>query len=387
MNRNIRKLWLILVIVGFCFFPLLETIAADCTETFSWLPNTEPNIARYEIHYGLTDNGPYPNVVDVGKSELVAGRIYGQVPELTCEQQYYFVCTAVDNTGSKSAYSDQIELITVAAEIPDEEIEPETVTDLQSTTHSIGECSSNPEIAVQWTAAVDTGGSGLDGYSIIWDTESDTLPDTTKDIEDVTTVTSSSLSDGSYYFHIRSVDNALNWSDAAEHLGPLCIDSTVPPIDPMVLGAIPGDGQIALSWTNPTNVDFAGTMIRYRTDDIYPTNYSDGIEVCNKTASPGTSDTHTLIGLSNGISCYFSAFTYDENENYSKAAQISAMPSANVYTKTFGDISGADFPRTCKDTYLNVGEAGVNYSSNSESLNTYTIFQRFRKMLLFKRLL
>ena len=48
------------------------------------------------------------------------------------------------------------------------------------------------------------------------------------------------------------------------------------------------------------------------------------------------------------------------------------MPSASVYTKIFGDISGADFPQTCKDTFLNVGEAGVNYSSNSESLNTYT---------------
>ena len=64
--------------------------------------------------------------------------------------------------------------------------------------------------------------------------------------------------------------------------------------------------------------------------------------------------------------------SYDEDDNYSKAAQISAMPSANVYTITFGDISGADFSQTCKDTYLNAGEAGVPYSSNSESLNTYT---------------
>jgi len=42
--------------------------------------------------------------------------------------------------------------------------------------------------------------------------------------------------------------------------------------------------------------------------------------------------------------------SYDEDDNYSKAAQISAMPSANVYTITFGDISGADFSQTCKDT-------------------------------------
>lgn len=367
MNRNIRKLWLILVIVGFCLFPLHETIAADCTETFSWFPNPESNIESYKIYYDQTDGGPYPNMVDVGNPAPVDGRIQGTVPGLTCGQQYYFVCTAVDDTGSESAYSNQIEL--TAGEVPDDEIEPETVTGLQSTTHSIGECSSNPEIAVQWTAAVDTGGSGLDGYSIVWDTESDTLPDTTKDIEDVTTVTSSSLSDGSYYFHIRSVDNALNWSDTAEHLGPFCIDSAVP-IDPMVLGAIPGDGQVALSWTNPTNVDFVGTMIRYRTDGIYPTNYSEGIEVCNKTTPPCASDTYTLTGLSNGTTYYFSAFTYDKDGNYSKAAHISAMPSADANTITFGDISGSDFSGTCQDTYLNTNE--INYSDDSESIRTYT---------------
>ena len=228
MDRSIRKLWLIGVIVGFCFFSLNETIAADCIETFSWLPNAEPNITRYEIHYGLTNGGPYPNEVNVGRPEPVDGRIYGQIIGLTCGQQYYFVCTAVDDTGSESTYSDQIELITTADEVPDDAIKPETVTGLQSPTHSIGECSSNPKITAQWTAAVDTGGSGLDGYSIVWDTESDTLPDTTKDIEDVTTVTSSSLSDGNYYFHIRSVDNALNWSDTAKHLGPFCIGAAVP---------------------------------------------------------------------------------------------------------------------------------------------------------------
>ena len=75
-----------MVIVGFCFFPLHETIAADCTESFSWLPNPESNIAGYKIYYGQTDGGPYPNEVNVGSPEPVDGRIYGQVAELTCGQ-------------------------------------------------------------------------------------------------------------------------------------------------------------------------------------------------------------------------------------------------------------------------------------------------------------
>jgi hypothetical protein len=68
----------------------------------------------------------------------------------------------------------------------------------------------------------------------VWDTSPTTLPDTTKDIEeDVTTSSSSSLSDGiSYYFHIRSVDKAGNWQRDASHLGPFYIDAV-----PLVLKA------------------------------------------------------------------------------------------------------------------------------------------------------
>lgn len=349
------------VIAVFTFLTLIFCCSAICESAgikVVWEKSPESNVEGYYVYYG-TESKNYTNSVNVvgntNTSCLIADLNF------TYGLTYYIVITAYTDTGEESSYSDEIVY---------EEIEPETVTGLQSPTHSIEECSSNPEIAVQWTAAVDTGGSGLDGYSIIWDTESDTLPDTTKDIEDITTVTSPFLSDGSYYFHIRSVDNALNWSDTAEHLGPFCIDSAVPQ-EPMVLGAIPDDGQVALSWTNPIDVDFISTMIRYRTDGIYPTHYSDGIEVCNKIAPIGTIDTYTITGLSNGTTYYFSAFTYYKDGNYLKAAHISATPCANIYTIIFGDISGSNFPGTCQDTYLNTND--INYSNDSEAIKTYTL--------------
>jgi len=84
-------------------------------------------------------------------------------------------------------------------------------------------------IQVGWTAATDSG-SGLDGYSVVWDTIPATLPDTVKDIEDtITTQTSTALSDGiAHYFHVRSVDNVGNWASTAQHLGPFYIDVTAP---------------------------------------------------------------------------------------------------------------------------------------------------------------
>jgi len=44
-------------------------VAEDCTETFSWDPNTESNIAGYKIYYGQAEDGPYPNAAYVGNSE------------------------------------------------------------------------------------------------------------------------------------------------------------------------------------------------------------------------------------------------------------------------------------------------------------------------------
>ena len=99
-----------------------------------------------------------------------------------------------------------------------------------------------------------------------------------------------------------------------------------PPGEVSSFSVTPGNGQITLSWVNPTDDDFTGTMIRYRTD-TYPTNFSDGILVCNKTASPGSSDSFIHTGLQNGTTYYYSAFTYDEVPNYSEGVHISATPT------------------------------------------------------------
>lgn len=66
---------------------------------------------------------------------------------------------------------------------------------------------------------------GIAGYSIIWDHSPLTLPDTTRDIEGkVTQIFSLPLKKGTWYFHIRSLDCAGNWSQEAAHLGPFRIE-------------------------------------------------------------------------------------------------------------------------------------------------------------------
>jgi len=106
-------------------------------------------------------------------------------------------------------------------------------------------------------------------------------------------------------------------------------EDVTPPADVSSFTAAPGDGHVALSWTNPTDSDFVGTMIRYRTDETYPTDHNDGTLVCNRTAAPGSEDSFTHTELQNGTTCYYSAFTYDEVPNYSETVHASATPTAS----------------------------------------------------------
>ena len=60
-------------------------------------------------------------------------------------------------------------------------------------------------------------------------------------------------------------------------------DSIGPPGDVTNFIAQPGDGQVVLSWVNPTDSDFKGTMIRYSTgSDNYPQIHTEGTLLCNK---------------------------------------------------------------------------------------------------------
>ena len=96
------------------FLSAAVAFAADCTQKFSWLPNSETDIAGYKIHYGLTNGGPYPSTVNVVAPTPVNGRILGEVPGLICGNNYYFVCTAYNSAGLESGYSTQVGVLVTA---------------------------------------------------------------------------------------------------------------------------------------------------------------------------------------------------------------------------------------------------------------------------------
>lgn len=121
----------------------------------------------------------------------------------------------------------------VTVSIPPDTAPPTDPADVHSTDHLVSTPSNDNTIAMLWTVAgsapgATDSGSGVDGYSFEFSNSSATIPDTVKDAEeDLTGTTSSALADGNWYFHLRTRDNAGNWTSTV-HIGPYVIDTTAP---------------------------------------------------------------------------------------------------------------------------------------------------------------
>ncbi|UCD28577.1 MAG: VCBS repeat-containing protein, partial [Planctomycetota bacterium] len=115
--------------------------------------------------------------------------------------------------------------------------------------------------------------------------------------------------------------------------------NSVPPADVNPLRAYRQSGtRVLLTWVNPDDSDLDGVMIRYRTD-TYPTSITDGTELCNRVASPGSSDTFTH-DVSSGQVVYYTAFAYDIWLNYAGGTQ--AVTSGYWLNETFDSYSVGD---------------------------------------------
>ena len=91
-----------------------------------------------------------------------------------------------------------------------------------SPSHRVGGVSADRTIDVAWSGASDAQ-SGLDGYAVSWTLGRAGTPPTVKNLEETASrVTSARLGVGAWWFNIRAVDNAGNWSDAVS-VGPFSI--------------------------------------------------------------------------------------------------------------------------------------------------------------------
>lgn len=106
-------------------------------------------------------------------------------------------------------------------------------------------------------------------------------------------------------------------------LGPV---DTTPPGPVSDFAAVAGPAGIVLTWQNPSDADFTGTRIRYRTD-VYPAGPQDGTLLADDPGSPGAADSITHSVPADGQTYYYAAFAYDASTNFAPArTAIGTMP-------------------------------------------------------------
>jgi hypothetical protein len=116
----------------------------------------------------------------------------------------------------------------------------------------------------------------------------------------------------------------------------------VPPASVQNFAVAQGDGQNQLTWKNPADAHFSGTLIRMKTTG-YPANATDGTLVVDKAGTPGATETFTHSGLTNWTTYYYAAFSHDSAPDHAPAAQALATPRPP--SVTVGSYDFADGPQ------------------------------------------
>lgn len=195
----------------------------------------------------------------------------------------------------------------------------------------------NTQVALSWVNPAD---SDFAGVRICWSTSANPSDATAcgTDHADVaqpaTSYTVTGLANATTYFTAFSYDAAPNYSAGISITRtPSAVADTTPPANVTGLSGTAGSTQVALTWTNPADADFAGVRICWSTT-ASPTNPAACSTNFADVGQPAT--TKTVTGLASGTLHNFTAFAYDGAANYASGASItrttSAGPAASITT-------------------------------------------------------
>jgi len=163
------------------------------------------------------------------------------------------------------------------------------------------------QVALSWTAPTYDGSNAITGYAIIVDGSTKPINTPTT----ATTFTVTGLTNGtSYTFQVA----AINANGSGGGSDPATATPSTVPGAPTSLTATAGNGQVALSWTAPS--DNGGSAITGYTVTI------------NGTPTPivGTATTYTVTGLTNGTTYTFVVAATNTNGTGANSNSVSATP-------------------------------------------------------------
>ncbi len=137
------------------------------------------------------------------------------------------------------------------------------------------------------------------------------------------------LVDDVYVFTFKTIDGTGNKQSEGRAISTMLHD-IFPPGDITELSAIPAEGEVSLSWVNPSNTDFAKVEVSWSAPE-------DTGSVIEFEGLPGASMSETITGLLDDITYNFTFKTIDSNEN--KQVEGKVIPIMLNDTFPPGDIT------------------------------------------------
>ena len=284
----------------------------------------------FDIQYKVGSSGIWTDWLT--DTEL-SSSTFGPISPITVQdgQTYYFRSRAKDNAENTEVYSNTMnKYTTIDVSLP-------SVPTITSTSHSPNIATSNSNVLLSWTSSVDSA-SGIMGYSYsLNQTENFELDRTT---ETNSNSTSFSMADGTYWFHLRSIDNAGNAGETAKY--GFIIDATSPTINVASSNNPATTGSITINITANEKLKQAPNVSIKQNGQSTPTNIT-----MNSIDSIVWIGTYTVISGYDGLAA-INASCYDLANNttissgsfivdtVAPTALISISPTPPLKTGQFG---------------------------------------------------
>ncbi len=244
----------------------ITAVAGDQQVTVGWTApadtgitggdGTTGAITKYTVYWGA--KGVDTNSEQ--KADVTSGTTYTITTGLTNGEEVFFIVTAWNGTGQGAPSTEES-----ATPVPPADRAPGAPTDITATP-------GDRQVTVGWTAPTDTGitgGNGTEGvitkYTVYWGTSpgvtSATAGSNKKDTADgnpLSLVIDQLINDTPYYFIVTAWNGTGQGAPSTEESA-----TPVPPADrapgaPTDITATPGDRQVTVGWTAPTDTGITG---------------------------------------------------------------------------------------------------------------------------------
>jgi hypothetical protein len=299
--------------------PVIFAIAAtNITDTGAFIVWSTDEASSSLLEYGTT--AAYGLVTSLS-STLVTE--HGEtVGGLQASTTYHYRISGVDATGNLAISGDNTFTTSEAPGVPPSIISGVSASRITSSSAVIGwHTRGTATSQVEYGTDTSYGSSSVSDSTLL-----------AKHRQVIAGLTSNTL----YHYRVVSVNRTGNPSVSGDYVF-ITADSSnsTPPGDVQNFTAVGGDRTIVLSWNGPSDPDFSGVRIRYKTDG-FPIDINDGTLLGDFTELPNEVMTANHAKLQNGVTYYYSASSYDGHGNYQSTMHATATPSFSG-----GDFSGS----------------------------------------------